>query len=255
MRIRIFLTFSVIDRGGVVRYQAILFDLDGTLLPMHEPTFVKCFYGALIQHVAIPGVSPREVGEILQGSLRYVISNDGSCTNRQAFADYYENYHKATGHLIRLEDMENFYATSFDTLVRGSCGFDPSAKIAVEFIKNSNTPMAVATNPFFPRIATHIRLGWAGLDPADFHDITVYENSHYCKPNLLYYRELFERIGFDPEQCLMVGNNVAEDMIATQLGCDVFLVTRDLINPNEEDISSFPHGNLEDLINYLKNSK
>ena len=234
-----------------MQYQAVLFDLDGTLLPMHEPTFVKYFYGALIKHVAPSGVSPKIVGEVLEGSLRYVIANDGSRTNKQAFADFYNTYYEKTGVLIKVEDIEEFYATKFDTQVRQSCGYDPAAAKAVDHIKRQNIPMIVATNPFFPRIATQIRLGWAGLNPTDFYDITVYENSHYCKPNLMYYRELFERTGFDPEKCLMVGNNVAEDMIAKQLGCDVFLVTRDLINPHNQDIAQYPNGNLEDLIEYL----
>ncbi len=235
-----------------MQYQTILFDLDGTLLPMHEPTFVKYFYGALIKHVAPMGVSPKIIGEVLEGSLRYVIANDGSRSNKQAFVDFYNSYYEKTGFLIKLEDIEDFYATAFDKQVRQSCGFDPAAAKVVNYIKGQNIPMIVATNPFFPRIATHIRLSWAGLNPADFYEITVYENSHYCKPNLMYYDELFKRTGFDPHKCLMVGNNVAEDMIASQLGCDVFLITRDLINPGNEDITKYHNGSFDDLIEYLK---
>ena len=235
-----------------MRYQAILFDLDGTLLPMEEPVFIKCFYGALIKFLGCDCMPVEQVKNLLMGSLSHVISNDGSCTNRQAFADYYAEYEEKMGMRISVEAIEEFYRTMFDTQVRSSCGFDPWAPEVVTYIKATNTPMIVATNPFFPRIATNIRLCWAGLDPADFADITVYENSHYCKPNLLYYQELFDRTGYDPTQCLMVGNNVDEDMIAEQLGCDVFLITRNLINAREKDILHYKHGSLEALLNYLK---
>lgn len=238
-----------------MKYQAILFDLDGTLLPMNEPEFVKCFYGAMIKYINCKNVSANMVGELLYGSLKYVIANDGSCTNRQAFANFYDEYYKKTGVLIKVETLEEFYSTAFDKQVRKSCGYDPDAAIVVDYIKHTNTPMVVATNPFFPRIATNIRLGWAGLDPTDFSEITVYENSHYCKPNLMYYCELFERTGYDPKKCLMVGNNVDEDMIAEQLGCDVFLIVRNLINAHGKDTSQYKQGTMQDLLQYLKNCK
>ncbi len=235
-----------------MKYQAILFDLDGTLLPMHEPTFVDCFYRALVSYVLPTGASAKQVGEVLQGSLQHVIGNDGACTNRQAFADYYEAYHRTNELRISVEDMERFYATEFDNKVRASCGYDPEAPALIEYIKTEGIPMVVATNPFFPRVATHARIRWAGLDPRDFAEITTYESYHYCKPNPAYYEELLARMGYDPCKCLMVGNNVDEDMIASNLGCDVFLIPRDLINASHKDISMYKQGTLGDLLAYLK---
>ena len=236
-----------------MKYQAILFDLDGTLLPMHEPTFVNCFYHALVEYVAPVGASPKQVGEVLQGSLMHVLGNDGGRSNRQAFVDFYEAYDRSSGLKIHIEDMEKFYANEFDSKVRVSCGCDPEAADLIGYIKSIGTPMVVATNPFFPRVATHARIHWAGLVPDDFTEITTYEDYHYCKPNLLYYKELFARTGLDPQRCLMVGNNVDEDMIASKLGCDVFLILRNLINKSNTDISTFKQGTLGDLQRYLKN--
>ena len=234
-----------------MKYQAILFDLDGTLLPMHEPAFVACFYRALVDYVAPVGASFEQVGEFLQGSLAYVIANDGSRTNRQAFIDYYDSYQKKTGLHIDIEDMERFYATDFDAKVRVSCGCDPEAAQLINKVKDMHIPIIVATNPFFPRVATHTRLRWAGLNPSDFAEITTYEDYHYCKPNLKYYQELFERTGLNPQRCLMVGNNVDEDMMAEKLGCDTFLVLRNLINARNADVSGYKQGTLGDLMTYL----
>lgn len=235
-----------------MKYQAILFDLDGTLLPMHEPTFVTYFYQALVEYLTPMGVSPKQVGEVLKMSLEYVVGNDGRCCNRQAFINYYDYYYNSNGLRINIEDIERFYATDFDSKVRNSCGYDPDAAKVVEYIKTTNTPIIVATNPFFPRVATLVRLGWAGLHASDFCEITTYENYHYCKPNIRYFHELFDRTGFDPCKCLMVGNNVNEDMIASQLGCDVYLITRNLINIGNQDISKYHHGDFLSLLEYLK---
>ena len=163
----------------MMKYQAILFDLDGTLLPMHEQKFVDCFYQALIDYILPTGASPEQVGEVLKGSLASVVANDGSRINRQVFADFYDTYYQSTGIYIDLAQMERFYAADFDAKVQASCGRDPEAAEAVSYIKSMGTQMIVATNPFFPRVATCARIRWAGLDPSDFLEITTYENYHY----------------------------------------------------------------------------
>ena len=49
----------------------------------------------------------------------------------------------------------------------------------------------------------------------------------------------------------MVGNDVAEDMVAKNIGMKVFLLTDNLINKENKDINEFPHGNFDDLSEYL----
>lgn len=80
---------------------------------------------------------------------------------------------------------------------------------------------------------------------------TSYETSHYCKPNLDYYREVLKKLDVSPEECLMVGNDVAEDMIAKELGMRVFLLTDCIINKNNTDISKYPHGSFDELFMFI----
>ena len=115
--------------------------------------------------------------------------------------------------------------------------------------------MALATNPLFPNVATESRISWAGLQPEDFETYTTYETSRYCKPNLDYYREVLDRLQVSPEECLMVGNDVAEDMIAKQLGMKVFLLTDCLINKNNADIFIYPHGSFDELNAFIDDLK
>ena len=56
----------------------------------------------------------------------------------------------------------------------------------------------------------------------------------------------------NPENCLMVGNDVQEDMVAQTVGMQVFLLTPCMINRAGEDISRFPHGNFQDLMTFIR---
>ena len=107
--------------------------------------------------------------------------------------------------------------------------------------------VALATNPLFPAIATHSRVRWAGLQPEDFDHITTYENSSFCKPNPLYYREILDRLGLRAEECVMVGNDALEDVAAAKLGLPVFLLTHSLIEREGVDVNKLPHGGFEEL--------
>ena len=112
--------------------------------------------------------------------------------------------------------------------------------------------MILATNPIFPQVATYSRIRWAGLDPDDFTFITTYENSSYCKPNVEYYREIVEKMNLDPHQCLMIGNDVEEDMVSANLGMDSYLVTNCLINSKNKDLSNYQKGSMNDLLNLFQ---
>ena len=90
-----------------------------------------------------------------------------------------------------------------------------------------------------------------GLSPSDFDLFTTYENSRFCKPNLNYYKDILAKLGVTANECLMIGNDVSEDMVASELGMKVFLLTDCLINKSGEDLSAYPHGTFKDLEEYL----
>ena len=132
------------------------------------------------------------------------------------------------------------------------CGYNPQAAEVVKYLKKSGIRVALATNPIFPAIATQKRIRWAGLEPEEFELYTTYENCSYCKPNPEYYREIIKQLGVKPEECLMVGNDVGDDMVAETLGMKVFLLTDCLINKENVDISEIPNGGFENLRTYLE---
>jgi FMN phosphatase YigB (HAD superfamily) len=113
--------------------------------------------------------------------------------------------------------------------------------------------MVLATNPLFPRIAIEERIRWAGIDPDAFSLITAFEDMHYCKPQIEYYREILEIINKRPEQCLMVGNDAEEDMIARILGMKTFLLDAHLIKRAKALPPVDYMGGYSDLYNFVQN--
>ena len=231
-------------------FHTVLFDLDGTLLPMDQDLFVKDYFGRLAAKLQPRGYDPKKLVEAVWAGTAAMVKNDGSCTNEQAF---WNTFSGLLGPQV-LQDMdlfEEYYRVEFQQVAK-VCGCNPKAKETVTWLKNAGYRVALATNPLFPKIATQSRIRWAGLEPEDFVLYTTYEDTSYCKPNLDYYRDVLTRLNCRPEDCLMVGNDVQEDMCAKELGMDVFLLKDCMINRKDVDIAGLPQGGFDELIQYVK---
>ena len=228
----------------------ILFDLDGTLLPMDQDRFFATYFHNLSTHVTISGYTPREIGKAVWESSREMVKNDGTKHNEEVFWEAFANI-CGKEVLDKKAEFDSFYIEKFDA-VRIVTSPNKRINEIIKDLKSKGYTLAIATNPMFPRIATKKRIEWAGLDAADFEFYTTYEDSRHCKPNLDYYRDVMKMLGATAEECIMVGNDVAEDMIARKLGMKVFLITECLINTPGEDIQGYPNGTFDDLIEYLE---
>lgn len=227
----------------------ILFDLDGTLLPMDQEEFTKSYFNAIAAKTAPHGYEPMTLISTIWKGTAAMVKNDGSMSNEQAFwSSFAETYGDQS--LKDIPIFDEFYQSDFQQ-VRSVCGFQPLAAGLIHDLRERGFRLTLATNPIFPDIATRNRIHWAGLTPDDFVLYTTYENSRFCKPNPRYYMDILSKLGVQPQQCLMVGNDVAEDMIASDLGMQVFLLTDCLINKNNVDISAYPHGDFHALYNFL----
>ena len=226
----------------------ILFDLDGTLLPMNQEVFTQSYFRRLAAKLAPMGYDSKRLIDGVWAGTAAMVKNDGSRTNEEAFWD---TFSASFGRQV-LEEMplfEEYYKVEFQG-VREDCGYWPGARAMVDRLKKDYR-LILATNPLFPRIATESRIRWAGLAPEDFELYTTYENSRYCKPNPKYYQEILDKTGLRASECLMVGNDAREDMAAEELGMKVFLLTDCLINAENRDITGYPQGGFQELEKYL----
>jgi FMN phosphatase YigB (HAD superfamily) len=152
--------------------------------------------------------------------------------------------------LDRLPIINEFYEKDFEG-VKAVCGFDPKASEIVKAVRGMGLKTALATMPVFPRVATESRMRWAGLDAEDFELVTTLENSCFCKPNPNYYTDIAKRLGVSPEECLMVGNDTLDDMAAEEAGMKVFLLTDNIVNRENKDLSRYNRGGFRELCNYI----
>lgn len=228
----------------------VLFDLDGTLLPMDQDLFAMTYLKGLAARVAPAGYDPKALVDAVWKGTEAMIRNDGSCLNE---ARFWQVFTGIMGEKA-LQDMplfDAYYREDFDK-VQSVCGFAPAARQIIDLVKAKGLRPVLATNPFFPAIATQKRVRWAGLQPEDFAYITTYENSSYCKPNPNYYRELLEKLELDPSECVMVGNDAWEDTAAAKLGIPVFLLTDCLLNRKGLDYSQYPQGGFPELRAFIE---
>lgn len=228
----------------------VLFDLDGTLLPMDQDLFVKHYFGLLAKKLAPLGYEPQKLIDAIWQGTGAMIKNPGECTNEKMFWD---SFCAIFGEKAR-EDLpvfDEYYRNEFQQ-VQSCCGFAPQAAQVVSLVREKGLKPVLATNPIFPAVATKSRIRWAGLKEEDFLLVTTYENSRHCKPNPAYYQDILREIRAKPQECLMVGNDVGEDMIAKEMGMQVFLLTDCLINKGGKDISCYPHGSFPELLQFIQ---
>ena len=212
-----------------MQIKTVLFDLDGTLLPMDQELFVKDYLSRLAAYMVPYGYDPKKVTDAVMEGVITMVRNDGSMSNEEAFW--------------------KCYRTEFQK-VKASCGFNAEAKKVIELVKQRDMKAVLATNPLFPQIATYSRVRWAGLEPEDFEYITTYENNSCCKPNPKYYEEILSKLNLKADECAMVGNDSKEDTVPSTMGIPVFLLTDCLIDKGG-DISKFKHGGFDELKDFI----
>lgn len=234
-------------------YKNFLFDLDGTLLPMDMKYFVELYVAAFCKCMApVTKIESKPLMDSIWASVAQMARNDGDCLNETVFWRTMNSRCKRDMRVFS-DNFDSFYRGEF-SVCRAATKVQPLSRITMDFIKQHGGNIIVATNPVFPKSATYTRINWAGLNPNDFSYITTYDNSSACKPNLNYFEEICSVCGIHPEESLMIGNDVDEDMISSRLGFDTFLVTDCLINRSDKSLSLFRHGDFEDLFDFIQDS-
>jgi HAD superfamily hydrolase (TIGR01509 family) len=205
--------------------QAVLFDLDGTLLPLDFDRFLPRYLKLLQQWFAarLPGVDV--IGPVM-ASTQVLMKNDGGRTNEELlWGDFLPRFAVPRRELERL--FLEFYREGFPTLGAGITP-EPGAAALVEECRRRGLKVILATNPVFLRSVIDERVRWAGLDAVRFDLVTSLERMRYCKPHPGYFRQITEELGLEAGACLMVGNDIRMDLKpAAAVGMKTCLVHND----------------------------
>lgn len=202
----------------------ILFDLDNTLILFDEAKFFKAYINK-VAPIMSDLASPHTLWRIILNATKAVLHNNGKLTNKEVF---FQTFVKDLGGRGQTQEIWNrfqqFYENEFDHL-KAQVVVNKGVSEIFSILNKKNMKIVIASNPFWPLIAMEKRMSWAGLDKKLVHLITHLENMHFCKPRLEYYQEICTKIKEKPEDCLMVGDDPVNDMVAGKLGMKTFLIT------------------------------
>ncbi len=233
------------------KYKAILFDMDGTLLPMEQNIFVKGYFKMILGVLSTLGGDPQRIYKGFLEGIEAMKAADGKLKNKQIFWSVFEQYIDGdVNEYIRISD--EFYLKEFEEAKKYTSE-NPYAVRAVELAHGEGRRVVLATNPVFPRQAQLARLMWVGLKEGDFDLITDYDTDSYTKPKREYYLSICDRLSLKPQECLMIGNDESDDMMgAESAGMDCFLVT-DCLIPCDTYHFNGERGSFAELVKKLEN--
>ena len=230
----------------------ILFDLDGTLLPMDQDSFTKFYLSRLSKFLLEKGfaIEPETFFKAMLKGVGAMSMNDGIQTNEEIFWQAFLSMIPVEREKLEPVLLE-FYQTVFnETKVVASP--TPLSRMVIDAAKEKGLNLYLATNPLFPQVATYNRINWAGLSPEDFIEVTTFENYHYAKPNPRYFQEILDKFHLDPKDCLMVGNDFVDDMAVAALGIDVYIITDFMDNEDKATIQPAYRGSMEDFLHFIQ---
>ena len=231
--------------------KTIFFDLDGTLLPVDPDSMFKEYFVRLKKSGLLAQISPdtERAYHVFNKAGYAMMENKGEDYNDNVFFQYIES-ETGRGKAVLEKPVYDFYSEVFEGLsglLKPSNGLQ---RKIIDTVREKGYRTVLATMPVFPLPAAVSRMGWVGLTPDDFSYISHFANSRFLKPDPRYYEEILENTGLKAEECIMVGNNITEDMSAAALGFEVFLVTGFEIGTYQPGI--YPDGDLSALLGWAQ---
>lgn len=203
--------------------KAILLDLDDTLLNTNMERFLPQYFEALGNRLNHFLPAKELIPLVLKSTGKMINNTNPDQTNQQVFESYFFAQLKQPIPAVK-EAIKDFYEDEFPKLKKYTTKI-PVAADFVAMLLNRGYKIVLATNPLFPLRAIEHRMQWAGLDHVKFNLITAYENSHYCKPNPLYYQEILDKLEIEARETIMIGDDFENDILpARAVGIYTFQV-------------------------------
>lgn len=226
----------------------ILFDLDGTLLPMDFNRFMELYFYHMGEFFADLIDGKTLMKYVWDATNEMVRVNDGR-TNNEIFMNHFQTL---IGKDIAPfeERFTAFYDASFQQVKKSTWTSQTMIK-SVDLLRQKGYELVVATNPLFPMQANLHRIAWAGLDSTLFTHITSLEQNTACKPHRLFFEEVLQAIDKEPHECIMVGNDVSDDLGAQALGIETYLITDCLLNPTQKEYVTNHQGTFEQFYEFV----
>jgi len=242
-----------VSRDSDRALQAVLFDLDGTLLcSAMEGTFLDHYFAALIEYARDLCPAETLLAALSAGTRAVQARQDAEGpTNEASFgAAFAEQLGRPW------EELGTFFARFYEERFPALHVYaqpQPDGRRAVQACLAAGYQVVIATNPLFPRGAVEHQLAWAEVDDLPFALITTVENMHTSKPAPAYYLEIAERIDVAPGACLMVGNDLLRDILPAQRAGMRTYLADDWVTNADPAIQPDRRGTLGELAQWIEN--
>lgn len=219
--------------GNDTTDRVLLFDLDGTLLPVGPEFFMKDYPNAAAPYFSHIVDEKYFKKALFESTFDMIRNTDKALSNIEAFGmSFAKKIGRSWSEIWAI--FEDFYENAFPKL-KAVVADTFIARDVVDACLSQGWRIVLATNPVFPETAIKERMRWCHVDHFDWQFITTIENMHSCKPNTEYYVEIVDVLGLKPECCVMIGNDVQEDMVASRTGMRTILVEDYCIDRDDED--------------------
>lgn len=127
-------------------------------------------------------------------------------------------------------ELQKFYDETYASLQPYITPVERAGEI-IATLRDAGYEIVIATNPIYPPAAICQRLRWGGLrvDLEQYSFVTHAENMHFAKPDLAYYAEILARVGAEPDEAIMVGDNPENDIRpAASLGIQTYQIVPEM---------------------------
>ena len=123
----------------------VLFDLDGTLLPMDQDKFLELYMISLYKYFPDEYKDIYEMIEIIKKGIYLMVTNNGETTNEKVFYNYFKSVKGERTDDLLSKYME-YYASDF-VAAKASTSLNPLSNLIIKTLKEKGYNIILATNP------------------------------------------------------------------------------------------------------------
>jgi len=210
--------------------KAVLLDLDDTLLRANTEAFVKEYLRIADEFFMLRWGDAGRVSQAIVDGARRIMTNQPRSIEMLNSDVMMEALVETTGQSVdEIQAAFDAFHQSVHPILKRCTNPMADAPALVQYLKDQGYAVVIATNPVYAADATFQRLSWAGLPPADsFALVTHSGNMHFAKPDPAYYAEIVARIGVEPDEAVMVGDSLRNDIEpAARLGMNTYYIPVD----------------------------
>ena len=237
-----------------MRYRDLIFDLYGTLVDIHteesaevwaKTAFYYGFYGA-----AYTGPALQAAYEALVTSGEAAAGQSYECFPELQIETVFARLFRHKGVTENADALGVQAAQLFRVLSLEYVRLYPGVREAFAALRADGHRLWLLTNA--QRVFTAYEIRLLGLD--DAFDRIYISSDHGCrKPDTRFFDVLLREQGLRPQDCLMIGNDETEDMLAaSSIGMNAFWV-KDCMIPSKNGHWTGSEGTFAELIEYIKN--